>query len=88
MARMGDLQRLAIVSRREAVDGVRVPPCVKRVEQLRPKAVAVVPHRRHVREVVCPHIQLSQHPLEREQETALGLRVDEGYRQGLQRRVW
>ena len=47
MARMGSLQRLTIVSRREAVD-VRAPPCVQRVEQPHAKPVAVVPHRQNV----------------------------------------
>ena len=63
-ARVRGLQRLAIISRREAVDhdGVLALPCVQRMEQLRAEAVAVVPHRRHVREVVCPHIQLPLHP--------------------------
>ena len=88
-ARVRGLQRLAIISRREAVDhdGVLALPCVQRMEQLRAKALAVLPHRRHVREVVCPHIQLPLHPLEREQEASLDLCVEEGYCQGLQRRA-
>ena len=47
-AHVGGLQRLAILSRREAVDGVRARPCVhaiQRVEQLRAEAVNVVLHR-------------------------------------------
>ena len=57
-AGVGGLQRQAIVSRREAVDGVRAPQRVKRVEQLRAEAVTVVPQSRKVQELVCPHIEL------------------------------
>ena len=57
------------------------------MEPIRAKAIAGVQHRRHVREAVCPHIQLARHTLQREQETALDLRVEEGYRQGLRLRV-
>ena len=70
-ARVGGLQRLAIVSRREAVDGVRAPSRTQRVEQLRSKAAAVVPDCRHVRKAVGPHVELARHPLEREQESTL-----------------
>ena len=52
-ARVGGLQRLAIVSRREAIDRMLAPPCVQRMEQLRVEAVAVMSHWQHVREVVC-----------------------------------
>ena len=87
-ARVGGLRRPAIVSRREAIDGMLAPPCVQRMEQLRAEAVAVMPHCQHVRGVVCPHIQLARHSLEREQdsEASLDLCVEEGYRQGLQRK--
>ena len=78
---------MAIVRRREAVDRVRAPPRVQRVEQLRSKAVAVAPHRRHVRKVVSPLIQLSRHPLGRAQGSAVDLGIEEGHHQGLQRGV-
>ena len=42
----GGLQRLAIVSRHEAVGGVRDPPRVQRVGRLRAEAAAVVPSSR------------------------------------------
>ena len=40
-------------------------------------AEAVVPHCRHVRKVVGPHVQLPQHTLEREQESALDMGSEE-----------
>ena len=52
-ARVVGLQRLAIVSHREAIDRMLAPPCVQRMEQLRVEAVAVMSHWQHVREVVC-----------------------------------
>ena len=66
---------------------MRIPPCAQRMEHLGAEAVAVMPHRRCVREVVCPQIQLARHLLEFEQEASLDLCVEEGHRQGLQRRV-
>ena len=42
--------------------------------------VAVMPHCQHVREVVCPHIQLALYSLE--QEASSDLYVEKGYRQG------
>ena len=61
----------------QAVNVVRAPPRVQRLEQLRSKAEAVVPHCRHVRKVVGPHVQLPQHTLEREQESALDMGSEE-----------
>ena len=66
--------------------GMLARPCVQRMKQLRAEAVAVMPHCQHVREAVCPHIQLAWPSLEREREASLGLFVEEGYRQGLQRK--
>ena len=86
-ARVGGLRRLTIASRREAIDGMLAPPCVQSMEQLPAKAVAVMPHCQHVRGVVCPHIQLARHSLERKLEASLDLCVEEGCRQGLQRKV-
>ena len=63
---------MAIVSHREAVDGVWAPPRVQRVEQLCSEAVVAVPQSRNEREVVCPHVQLAGQTLERETLSAIG----------------
>ena len=82
-ARVGGLQLLAIVSRREAVDGVRAPPgpTVRPARGSSPREGgsrgASSPTRARGN---LPHIYLARHPLEREQETALNLLVEEGQR--------